>query len=247
MAVDRLGYNGFNFSSREDVNSTVSPELQALIAQLMGQGTEEQQYSRNDRRKEISNVRNQRADYTKGAAFADAQGAVDAQLRAGLKELLPSINNAALGAGTSQSSMRALLLQDAAQKAADSAATLGLKASVDYGNIGANLSGVLEALTRQQDPQTLALLEALKLQASGLSRQSSGGSLNNGGFTVRNGSSSRRGDLIDPIDRRTNDTMGYVAPRVELSNEMASNIKEVINANNQGGTIDNSGWKSFVF
>jgi hypothetical protein len=182
-------------SSMSTMNGAGGDALSQLLAQLLGGGTAEQQASQSNRQQEIAAVRGQRNDYSKSAAMSDAQGAVAAQQRSALKELLPSINNASLGAGTSQGSMRALLLQDAAQKAADSSAALGLKASVDYGNISANLSSTLEALTRQNDPQTMALIEALKLknqqqQTYAQANQGYNGDIGNTGGITRGGAPS---------------------------------------------------------
>lgn len=135
--------------------------LQALIAQLMGGGTKQQVSDQVARKNEINNVTQQRAGYSKDAAFADAQGLIAQTMQQALQQLVPSINKAAEGAGTSQSSIRALLLQDAAQKAAQSASVAGLGAATNYGQIATSLSGVLEALTRPNNDVSNALLNAL--------------------------------------------------------------------------------------
>lgn len=166
-----------NISWNSSFNTTTSPVLaniQALIAQLTGQGTPEIQQQRATRNEEVQSVRNQRQQYTKDQAEADAQMAVEATQRRSLEQLLPSINNAARGSGTSQSSMRALLLQDAAQRAADSAALLKTQTVKDYGSISASLNNTLEALTRVDAPQTDALLKALQLGNQAQNTTSSG-------------------------------------------------------------------------
>lgn len=137
--------------------------LKQLLLQLLGGGTAEQRAEAANRATEVQAVRGQRADYTKEAAFTDAQGAMAGESRKALEKLIPSITKAAEGAGTSASSMRALLMQDAANKAAESAAALGLQASVNYGQIGSSLSSVLQSLTAQTNPVTKALLEAIQL------------------------------------------------------------------------------------
>lgn len=147
--------------------------LNGLIQQLLGGGTQAQAQDRANRLSEIDAVRALRGDYTKEAAFGDAQGAMAQQMRATLEKLLPSIVRAAEGAGTSQNSMRALMLQDAASKAAESASALGLKAAVDYGGLSGNYSQVLEALTRaQQDPVMEALLSALGISKGAVQKTS---------------------------------------------------------------------------
>jgi hypothetical protein len=155
--------------------------LTALIKQLASGGTPEQLAEAARRLQEINAVRQQRGDYSKQAAFTDAQGAQSQQSRLALEKLIPSITRAAEGAGTSGSSMRALLLQDAANKASESAAALGLKASVDYGNISGGMNQVLEALTRQGNPITDSLLKALEISKGQRSTQTSGVASGSGG------------------------------------------------------------------
>lgn len=156
--------------------------LQTLIKQLLGGGTPEQKAEAAQRLEEINADRQTRANYTKQAAFSDAEGAVNEQRRKTLEQLLPSINKAAEGAGASASSMRALLLQNAERDAAEAAASLGLKASVDYGQINSALSGTLSNLTQQTNPVTKALLEAIGISKVSTS-QSTGASTGNNGST----------------------------------------------------------------
>ena len=155
--------------------------LKLLIQQLLGGGTEEQRAEQIRRLEEVQSVRGQREGYSKEAAFADAKGAQNQQSRLAMEKLIPSIMAAAQGAGTSQGSMRALLTQDAANKAAESAAALGLKASVDYGNISGGMNQVLEALTRQGNPITDALLKALEISKGSNENKISGGSYSSSG------------------------------------------------------------------
>jgi len=137
--------------------------LNLLIQQLMGGGTQQMAEDRARRLQEVGAVQNQRADYSKGAAFADAQGAMAQQMRLAMEKLLPSIVRSAEGAGTSQNSLRALLTQQAASQAAEASSALGLKAATDYGGISTNLSSILERLTQQNDPVTSALVNALNV------------------------------------------------------------------------------------
>ena len=135
--------------------------LQTLIAQLMGGGTQAMAKDAAARKGEINNVTQQRAGYSKEAAFSDAQGLMAQTMRRALEQLVPSINRSAEGAGASQSSLRALLLQDAANRAAESSAAQGLQAAQGYGQISTNMSQVLEALTRPDNSVTNALLQTL--------------------------------------------------------------------------------------
>lgn len=167
------GTSGSSSTSGTVYTAGAEAALQALIKQLLAGGTPEQQAEASNRIQEIQNLRNLRADYSKNSAMADAEGAAAQQSRVAMEKLLPSINSAAEGAGTSASSMRALLLQDAANKAAESAAALKLKAGVDYGGISSNLSGVLANLINVDSPVTRALISALQISKGQQSTQSS--------------------------------------------------------------------------
>lgn len=137
--------------------------LELLIKQLLGGGTNQQAQENAFRQQEIGAVQGIRSQYGKSDAFADAQGAQSQQQRLAFERILPSLVRSAEGAGTSQNSLRALLLQDAANKAAESSAAIGLKASVDYGNIQGSLSNTLESLTRPQNTVVNNLLSALNI------------------------------------------------------------------------------------
>lgn len=171
-------FKDINSSKQFNQNTTnMTPEalaaLNGLLQQLLGGGTQAQAVDRANRLAEIQSVQALRGNYTKDAAFADAQGAMAQQMRAVLEKLLPNIVRAAEGAGTSQNSMRALLLQDAATKAAESSGALGLKAAVDYGGLSGNYSQVLEGLTKaQQDPVMEALLQALGVSKGAVQKTS---------------------------------------------------------------------------
>lgn len=155
--------------------------LTLLIQQLLGGGTPEQRAEQIRRMEEVQAVRSQRADYSKEAAFTDATGAQNQQSRLAMEKLIPSIIAASQGAGTSQNSMRALLTQQAANQAAESAAALGLKASVDYGQIANGQNQVLEALTRQGNPITDALLKAIELSRGSRENKVTGSNTAGGG------------------------------------------------------------------
>lgn len=156
-----------NTSTTTSVTDNLSPQARAALEQLLASltggtnaGVNRQVATQTDainRTKAASN------DYSKSAAFADSQGAVNAASRKALEELLPQLTRSAEGSGTSQSSLRALLTQKAAQDAADSAATLGINAAASYGNINTNLLGILAQLSAQGDPANKALLDALNV------------------------------------------------------------------------------------
>lgn len=137
--------------------------LQELISVLQGGGTADMQRANAQRQQEIEANRVARGGYSKEAGFLDAQGAMAQQLRTVLEKLVPTITRAAEGAGTSQNSMRALLTQDAANRAAESSAALGLNAATAYGGLQAQFGSILEKLTQGDDPATKALLDALNI------------------------------------------------------------------------------------
>lgn len=191
--------------------------LQTLIAQLMGGGTKQQVSDQVARKNEINNVTQQRAGYSKEAAFSDAQGLIAQTMQQALQQLVPSINRAAEGAGTSQSSVRALLLQDAAQKAAQSASVAGLGAAQGYGQIATSLSGVLEALTRPNNDVSNALLNALGIAKGAVTNTTTNtsGTTNTTGTTTTN-----ENKTIAPSGITTGqntganvNTMGYYGPQ----------------------------------
>lgn len=157
-------------------NSTtnnMSPQNQAalelLIKQLLSGGTAEMQAQRGIRDNERQNVEGIREGYSKANAFGDAQGLIAQQMRKALESMLPSINRAAEDAGSSGGALRALLLQDSAAKAAESSSALGVQTAVQYGGISANLSQVLEQLTRIDPTATNALLNALNVAKGAVS------------------------------------------------------------------------------
>jgi hypothetical protein len=159
--------------------------LEALIRQLMGGGTTEMRQDRATRDAETDQVRNIRSSYSKPNAFIDAEGLMSQQMRRTMEQLIPAISRAAEDAGSSGGALRALLLQDAAQRAAESSSALGAQQAVSYGGIAVNLSQVMENLTRPDDPATAALLSAL-----GIAR---GAIQNTQGTVVTNGTQNTTG------------------------------------------------------
>lgn len=155
--------SGTQQTSARNMDPSSLAALQALISQLMGGGTQQMAEDRARRQQEIQALQNIRGQYSKEAAFGDAQGAMSQQLRQAMEASMPSLVRAAEGAGTSQNSMRALLTQDALNRAAEASSALGLQAAVQYGGLGANYSSVLEQLTRGDNTVTEALLNALNI------------------------------------------------------------------------------------
>jgi len=173
-----------NSTAVKDINSStnttnMSPAnlaaLNTLIQQLLGGGTANQKQDRAVKTNEIGTLQQQRAGYSKDAAFSDAKGLMAQQMRLTLEKLLPGINSASLGAGASQSSMRALLTQRAAENAAENASAAGLGAAVNYGQVSNGISSVLANLIAQQDPATAALINALSVAKGAVSNSKTTG------------------------------------------------------------------------
>lgn len=172
-------------STTKNYTGSQQKALDALIAQLSGGGTPAMQQAMAARQGETQYMQAARSGYSKEAAFGDAQGLISQQMRRVLEQLLPAINRAAEDAGSSGGAVRALLMQDAAAKAAESSSALGVQTAANYGNVAANMSQVVERLTASNvDPATEALIQALNA--------AKGGTSTTRGNTMSSGSSSSR-------------------------------------------------------
>jgi hypothetical protein len=199
-------------SNTQNMDPKSLAALQTLIAQLMGGGTNAMAKDAAARKTEINNVTAQRAGYSKDAAFADAQGLMTQTMRRALEQLVPAISRSAEGAGASQSSLRALLLQDAASKAAESSAAQGLSAAQGYGTISANMSQVLEALTRPDNTVSNALLSALQI-AKGAVQNTQGQTTTTGTTTTTQAAADKKTVDYAPFQAPAKtDTMSYFGP-----------------------------------
>lgn len=197
-------------SSTQNMDPASMAALQSLIAQLLGGGTPEMQKQLADRNQEISSVRGQREGYSKGAAFTDAQGLMAQAMQQTLEKLMPSINQGAIGSGASQSSMRALLTQKAAENAAMNASAQGLGAAVSYGNVSNGMTNALVQLMSQEDPVSRALINALSIAKGAVQNSTStttGMSNTRGtntsmteGVTTNNGTSNSVGGMTSQQD-----------------------------------------------
>ena len=171
-------------SSTKDISSSTNTSnmtpgslaaLDTLIKQLMSGGTTQMQADKSAKQGEIAGLQSSRAGYSKDAAFADSKGLMAQQMRLALEKLLPSINQGAMGAGASQSSMRALLTQRAAENAAENASAAGLGAAVNYGQIANGTSSIIANLLGQQDPVVGALINALSVAKGAVSNSKTAG------------------------------------------------------------------------
>jgi hypothetical protein len=153
--------SGTSVNNTQNMTPQQLAALNNLIAQLSSGGTPAMKQDRNTRNQEIQTVQNNRAGYSKDSAFNDAQGLIAQTIRQALEKVLPGINSGSLGAGSSQSSMRALLTQKAALEASQAASAQGLTAAVNYGQISNGMTTNIAQLLGIQDPATAALINAL--------------------------------------------------------------------------------------
>lgn len=182
--------------------------LKLLIQQLIGGGTQDLAQQKAQRQQEIQALQGQRSGFTKEAALADAQGAMGAMLRRALESALPTLVRSAEGAGTSANSMRALMTNDLATRAAEQAAALGLQNIGTYGGLTANLSSVLERLINAQDPVSAALLQALNISK--------------GAVTNTNRSGSEQSNTVATQNSTTNSTQNNSGQQVTQSVDYAN-------------------------
>ncbi len=203
--------------------------LATLIQQLAGGGTSAMRQDRAARNGEIASVQGQREGYTKDAAFTDSQGAMNQNVRLALEKMLPDLVRASEGAGTSQNSMRALLMQKGANQAAESASALGLNAAAAYGGVSNQMSSILQNLTAQQDPATTALLQALQIARGAVTNSTTSTTApgNGGVIAPPSGSSSSAGASRSPM-------VGYTPPVQMMSYIAGSDANRYANDGTEG-------------
>lgn len=153
--------SGTRTTNTKNMDDQSLAALQALIKQLAGGGSEEDRARMDSVRSEIGANQAQRGQYSKGAAFSDAENAAAAQMTNALKKLLPTITAGIDAAGTSGSAMAALLSTEAAEATSRNAAQLKLDAAISYGQIANQASGVIAELLKIDNPANRQLLEAL--------------------------------------------------------------------------------------
>lgn len=219
--------NGTSTTSSLDPASSAA--LQKLIQMLMSGGTQEQRQNTANRNSEISTVRDAREGYSKGAAFNDAQGLIAQTMRRALESMLPSINKAAEDAGSSGGALRALLLQDAASKAAEASSVAGLGAAAQYGGITANLSSVLEGLTKGS-PVTDALLQALNVAKGATSTTTTSGTTTQIGQT--SGTQSQVGTTSNTT--KSNENRDYAPFQTVSTSPLYYGSTEMVNNGSKG-------------
>lgn len=138
-------------------------DLENLITLLQAGGTPEIRASRAKRDQAI-----QLANYllnlvSPQKAFDDAQALMALNLQQSMEKNMPAIAKAVEGAGTSASSMQALLSQKLARDASLAAGALGAQQAATYAAERAKILSILEELTRPNNEATRYLLEAYNI------------------------------------------------------------------------------------
>lgn len=175
-------------------------------------GTPSQIALQNERFTEITRNREFQGDYSKGAAKKDAQALMDKALHDALEKALPQITAQSEGAGTSKSSMGALLTQRAAEGGAREGAALGAQLGVSYGQLNNQLASTLELLTRADpnSPENL-LLQAI-LGSKGIVQS---GTTSTVGSSTSSGTSV--GNTTNTQGPSTQTTIGTKNPNMPIS------------------------------
>lgn len=153
------------FESSNSTTTTLDPSsmkiLQQFIAQLLSGGTANQKGEIQKRDAMTQFVTNLMGLVSPEQANADAQGLMGLQLQKSLEQQMPALQKAIEGAGTSASSMQALLANKIAQDTALNSAALGGEQQKAYAQSRAQLAALLEAFTRPQNTVENTLIQAL--------------------------------------------------------------------------------------
>ena len=153
------------FESGNSTTTALDPNslktLEQFITQLMSGGTANQRGEIQKRDAMTQFVTNLLGLVSPEQANADAQGLMGQQLQKSLEQQMPALQKAIEGAGTSASSMQALIANRIAQDSAQSAAALGGEQQKAYAQSRAQLASLLEAFTRPQNTVENTLIQAL--------------------------------------------------------------------------------------
>lgn len=152
--------------------------LRNLIGTLTTSYQKQAKQKQADQQALMALVQNLMAPYSKVNAIEDAKGLMALNVQSALEKGTPAIARSIESAGTSASSMQALLAQKLATDSALSASALGATQAIQYGNILANLASILQKNNSDtQDTQTLSgLINALQILKGGVSTSSKSGS-----------------------------------------------------------------------
>lgn len=152
------GYNDFLRERQATAkNQGSSFDLSKALTQISSQGNSAYQDTLN-RIKEIL------PQFSKQSAMEDARALIESQAIAEREKNMPALQRAVEGAGTSASSMQALLSQKFITDTARAAQAAGAEQAKAYGGITSSLSGALASLVASGDPQQKLLADILQTQ-----------------------------------------------------------------------------------
>jgi hypothetical protein len=116
-----------------------------------------------DIQSELSTLRSSRDGYSKQNAIADSQAFIETSTRKMMEQIMPSINTMVEASGTSGGAVSGLLKNDAVARAAENAATLGVNAATQYGQISNDQSNIIAGLVEKSPMALQMLLQALNV------------------------------------------------------------------------------------
>jgi hypothetical protein len=182
-------------SSSTGFQGIEDPAALAILKQFLTDwsagGSADYKAQRADRLRSIGDTRKLLQDYSGQAAIYDAAALMEDQVTDTYRKSMPAIVRAIQGAGTSAGSMQGLLSSQLATDTAREAAALGAQQKTAYGNISANLSNILEGLTRTDNTIAQNLIQGLN--AARISRQSSSSTSSGSSFEGGGGGGGSRG------------------------------------------------------
>lgn len=152
-------------SSSVNTTDPVLKALNDLVIQYRAGGSPNQKTVGQARVDEITRARDLQSQFSPERALAIGQGLVSKAIEDALLQVLPTITASSESAGTSKSSMRALLTQQAAEKGAVEGAAQAGQLGVQFGGLQANLEGTLNELTKG-DPNSIEAQLANLIAAS---------------------------------------------------------------------------------
>lgn len=215
--------------------------LQDFIAQLMSGGTASQKGEIQKRDAMTQFVTNLLGLVSPEQAKADAQGLMSLNLQQSMEKQMPALQKAIEGAGTSASSMQALLANRIAQDAALNASALGGEQQKAYAQSRAQLASLLEAFTRPQNTVENTLIQALNALKGAVTNTTSTRYSNNNSTQNSTGQQNQTTNsqqvaqkgAINPVDQQ----MQSFASSTPLSERIAGQVIQYNPVNTAG--VDN--------
>lgn len=156
--------SGSSRTYTQNMDSASLAALTALITQLQGGGTQEQKKGAAQVDQTTQLIQALLGQVSQGQAFKDAEGMMNLLLAQAAERSGPAIQRAIEGAGTSASSMQAVLSQRASRDAAIAGGAAGTQQSAIYAQQRTGLAGVLENLAgKGSNDAATALINALQV------------------------------------------------------------------------------------